>query len=52
MKFRLKLKTVGKTTRQVQCDLNQISYDYTVEVENGFKAVDLIVCLNTVDSGL
>ena len=46
VKFRLKLKTVGKTTRPVWCDLNQISYDYTVEVENRFKAVDLIVCLN------
>ena len=34
-KFRLKLKKVGKTTRPFVCDLNQISYDYTVEVTNG-----------------
>ena len=31
-KFRLKLKKVGKTARQFRCDLNQIPYDYTVEV--------------------
>ena len=31
-KFRLKLKKVGKTTRPFRCDLNQIPYDYTVEV--------------------
>ena len=41
-KFRLKLKTVGKTTRPFRYDLNQISYDYTVEVTNGFKGLDLI----------
>ena len=33
-KFRLKLKKVGKTTRPFRCDLNQIPYDYTVEVRN------------------
>ena len=36
-KFRLKLKTVEKTTRPFRCDLNQIPYDYTVEVTNRFK---------------
>ena len=36
-KFRLKLKKVGKTTRPFRCDLNQIPYDYTVEVRNAFK---------------
>ena len=41
-KFRLKLKKVGKTTRPFRYDLNQIPYDYTVEVRNRFKALDLI----------
>ena len=41
-KFRLKLKTVGKTTRPLRYDLNQIPYDYTVEVRNRFKGLDLI----------
>ena len=36
-KFRLKLKKVGKTTRRFRYDLNQIPYDYTVEVRNRFK---------------
>ena len=36
-KFRLKLKKVGKTTRSFKYDLNQIPYDYTVEVTNRFK---------------
>ena len=36
-KFRLKLKKAGKTTRPFRCDLNQIPYDYTVEVRNTFK---------------
>ena len=44
-KFRLKLKTVGKTTRPFRYDLNQIPYDYTVEVRNRFKGLDLIECL-------
>ena len=44
-KFRLKLKTVVKSTRPLRCDLNQISYDYTVEVTNRFKGLDLIECL-------
>ena len=41
-KFRLKLKKVGKTTRPFRNDLNQIPYDYTVEVRNRFKGLDLI----------
>ena len=41
-KFKLILKKVGKTTRQLRCDLNQIPYDYTVEVRNRFKGLDLI----------
>ena len=41
-KFRLKLKKVEKTTRQFRYDLNQISYDYTVEVRHRFKGLDLI----------
>ena len=40
--FRLKLKKVGKTTRSFRYDLNQIPYDYTVEVRNRFKGLDLI----------
>ena len=42
VKFRLKLKKVGKTTRPSGYDLNQIPYDYTVEVTNRFKGLDLI----------
>ena len=41
-KFRLKLKKVGKTTRWFRYDLNQIPYDYTEEVRNRFKGLDLI----------
>ena len=44
-KFRLKLKKVGKTTRAFRYDLNQLPYDYTVEVRNRFKGLDLIECL-------
>ena len=40
--FLLKLKKVGKPTRPFRYDLNQISYDYTVEVTNRFKGLDLI----------
>ena len=43
--FRLKLKKVGKTTRPFRYDLNQILNDYTVEVTNRFKGLDLIECL-------
>ena len=42
VKFRLKLKKVGKTTRPFRYDLNQIPYDYTVEVRDRFKGSDLI----------
>ena len=42
VKFRLTLKKVGKTTRPFRYDLNQIPYDYTVEVRNRFKGLDLI----------
>ena len=41
-KFRLKLNKAGKTTRPFRYDLNQIPYDYTVEVRNRFKGLDLI----------
>ena len=44
-KFRLKLKKVGKTIRPFRYDLNQIPYDYTVEVTNRFMRLDLIECL-------
>ena len=41
-KFRFKLKKVGKITRPFRYDLNQISYDYTMEVTNRFKGLDLM----------
>ena len=41
-KFRLKLKKVGKNNRPFRYDLNQIPYDYTLEVRNRFKGLDLI----------
>ena len=41
-KFKLKLKKVEKTTRPFRYDLNQIPYDYTVEVRNRFKGIDMI----------
>ena len=41
-KFRLKLMKIGKTTRLFRYDLNQIPYNYTVEVSNRFKGLDLI----------
>ena len=45
-KFRLKLKKVGKTTfRSFRYDLNQIPYDYTIEVRNRFKGLDVTECL-------
>ena len=40
-----KLKKVGKTTRAFRYDLSQITYDYTVEVRNRFKGLDLIECM-------
>ena len=52
VKFRLKLKKVGKTTRPFRYDLNQIPYDYTVEVRKRFKGLHLIECLmNYMDGG-
>ena len=45
VKFTLKLKKVGKTTRPFWYDLNQILYNYTVEVTNRFKGLDLVECL-------
>ena len=44
-KFRLKLKKVGKTTRPFRYEINQIPDDYTVEMRNRFKGLDLIECL-------
>ena len=44
-KFRLKLKKAGKTSRPFRSDLNQIPYDYTVEVRNRLKGLDLTECL-------
>ena len=44
-KFRLKLKKVGKITRPFRYDLNQIRYDYTMELTNRFKGFNLIECL-------
>ena len=44
-KFRLKLRKIGKTARPFRYDLNQIPYDYTVEVRSIFKGLDLIECL-------
>ena len=42
VKFRLKLKKISKTTKLLRYDLNQMPYDYTVEVTNRFKGLDLI----------
>ena len=44
-RFRLQLKKVWKTTRPFRYDLDQMPYDYTVEVRNTFKGLDLIECL-------
>ena len=44
-KFKLKLKKVRNTTRPFRCYLNQIPYDYAVEVTSRFKGLDLIECL-------
>jgi len=44
-KFRLTLKKVWKSTRPFKYDLNQIPYNYTVEVTNRFQGLDLIECL-------
>ena len=44
-KFRFKLEKVRETTRPFRYDINPIPYDYTVEVRNRFKGLDLTVCL-------
>ena len=46
-KFKLKLKKVGETTRPFRYDLNQILYDYRVEMMNRFKGLDLVECLKS-----
>ena len=51
-KFRFKLKKVAQTTRPFRYDLNKILYDYTVEVVNRFKGLDLVRCLKNMDRGL
>ena len=43
--FKIRWKKVGKTARPFRYDLNQIPYDYIVEVPNRFKGLDLIECL-------
>ena len=45
------MKKVGKITRPFRYDLNQIPYDYTVEVRNRFKGLDLIECLMNYAQG-
>ena len=45
VKFRLKLRKVGKTIRPFRYDLNQIPYDYTMEVKNRSKGLDWVECL-------
>ena len=44
-KLRLKLKKAGETSRPFRYDLNQVPYNYTVEVTNRFKELDLIKCM-------
>ena len=44
-KFKLQLKNIGKTNRPFRYDLNQIPYDYTVEMTNRSKGLDIIDCL-------
>ena len=50
-KLRLKLKKIGETARPFRYDLNQIPYDYKVEVRNRFKGLDLIECLMNYGRG-
>ena len=50
-KFRLKLKKSRKTTSLFRYDLNKIPYDYTVEVTNRFKGLDLVECLKNYGHG-
>ena len=44
-KFRLKMKKVGKITRPLRCDINEIPYHYRVNITNRFKGLDLIECM-------
>ena len=46
------MNKVGKTTRPLRYDLNQIPYDYTVEVTSRFKGLDLIECLKNYEQRL
>ena len=46
-KFKLKVKKIGKASRPFRYDINQITYDYTVEMMNKFKGLDLIECLRS-----
>ena len=48
-KFRIKLEKVGKTTGPFRYDLNQIPYDYTVDVTNRLNRLDLIGCLKNYE---
>ena len=50
-KFRVKLKNVGKTTRPFRYDLNQIPFNFKVEVTNRFMGLDLIACLKNYEQG-
>ena len=50
-KFRLKLKSVGKTTRPFRYDLNQIPNNYTMKVINRFKGLDLTECMKSYGGG-
>ena len=50
-KFRLKLKKVGETTKPFRYNLNQVPYNYTVEVRNRFEGLDLIECPMNMDGG-
>ena len=45
------MKKVGKTTRPIRYDLNKIPYDYTVDVRNRFRGLDLTECLRIMDGG-
>ena len=51
-KSRVQFKKVGETTRPFRSDLDQIPYDYTVEVTNRFKGLALRECLKNYDRGL
>ena len=52
VKFRFKMKKVGKTTRPFRYDLNQIPDDFTVDMANRFKELDVIECLKTLNGCL